>query len=553
MFYEMSLATFTMNVSRARNICARCFSHSSRFYASRTRIHTPWILQRKQFSSNGVQSRRPLRVAVVGSGPAGFYAAYRLISKVEDAFVDMYEQLPVPFGLVRFGVAPDHPEVKNCQEKFTEVATSPRFNFIGNIDLGVDLPLRSLKPHYDAILFAYGASKDKELRIPGENTIRGIYSARAFVGWYNGLPECRDLAPDLSSGEDAVVIGQGNVAMDVARLLLTDVDVLRKTDMSEYALEELAKSKIKRVTVVGRRGPMQAAFTIKEVREILQLPSVFFEPIPEHLFPPESSIKSLPRVQKRITQLLAKGSLTKPQEASKSWSLDFLLSPHSFHGSPSHPDVLSYMKFSRNQLDPADPFSPTARVTPLLQEDGHVAHIDIPTSTCFRSIGYQSLPLPGFEDLDIQFNYSRGIIPNDGQGRVITTPPTPDSGTAELSGDYEARQVPGLYCAGWVKRGPTGVIASTMTDAFDTADAIATDWASYTASSHGHAFLNSSEGGSSGLGWEGVLPTARKLGLHPTNWEDWERIDRAEIERGKAAGKVREKFGRVEEMLEVLR
>ncbi|PGH12821.1 hypothetical protein AJ79_04045 [Helicocarpus griseus UAMH5409] len=544
-----------MSLSRTPNICAQCLRHANKYITTpRTRISSPWLSQRKRYSSNAVQNR-PLRVAIVGSGPAGFYAAYRLMSKVEDACVDMYEQLPVPFGLVRFGVAPDHPEVKNCQEKFTEVAASPRFNFIGNIDLGVDLPLQTLKPHYDAMLFAYGASKDKELRIPGERSLRGVYSARAFVGWYNGLPEYRDLAPDLTSGEDAIVIGQGNVAMDVARALLTDVDVLRRTDMAEYALEELARSRIKRVRVIGRRGPMQAAFTIKEVREILQLPSVSFNPIPEYLFPPESTIKTLPRVQKRITQLLAKGSSTKPQDASKSWSLDFLLSPHSFHSSPSNPDILSHMKFTRNQLDPADPFSPTAKVTPLLQDDGHVAHVDIPASTCFRSIGYQSLPLPGFEDLDIQFDYSRGIIPNDGQGRIITIPSsTPDNGKSEQSAmdESEPTQIPGLYCAGWVKRGPTGVIASTMTDAFATADAIAADWASHVAGSHGHAFLNTFEGGGTGLGLEGVIPEARHRGLRPTSWEDWERIDRAEMERGKAKGKVREKFGRVEEMLEVL-
>ncbi|ODH38245.1 hypothetical protein ACO22_02466 [Paracoccidioides brasiliensis] len=549
----MPLILLAMSLSRAPSICARCLIQANRLLAaSQISIpSSPWLSQRKRYSSNAAQSH-PLRVAIVGSGPAGFYAAYRLMSKVEDACVDMYEQLPVPFGLVRFGVAPDHPEVKNCQEKFTEVATSPRFKFIGNIDLGVDIPLRTLKPHYDAILFAYGASKDKVLGIPGEKSIRGIYSARAFVGWYNGLPEYRDLAPALTLGEDAVIIGQGNVAMDVARVLLTDIDVLRKTDMVEYALENLARSKIKRVRVVGRRGPMQAAFTIKEVREILQLPSVSFEPIPKYLFPPESTIKSLPRVQKRITQLLAKGSTTDPQEASKSWSLDFLLSPHSFHSSPSNPDILSYMKFSRNQLDPADPFSPTAKVTPILQDDGHVAHVDIAASTCFRSIGYQSLPLPGFEDLNIQFNYSRGIIPNDGQGRVITSSSPSENGTTQLSTESEPTQVPGIYCAGWVKRGPTGVIASTMTDAFATADAIAADWASHIAGSHGHAFLNSSEGGSTGVGWEGVRPEAKQLGLHPTSWEDWEKIDRAEVERGKAAGKVREKFGRVEDMLEVL-
>src|SRR5699024_4230123 len=144
-------------------------------------------------------------------------------------------------------------------EKFTEVAESPRFNFIGNVELGENLPLRVLKPHYDAILFSYGAPKDKELGIPGEKAIRNVYSAREFVGWYNGLPEHRDLAPDLTAGEDAVIIGQGNVALDVARILLSDINELRKTDIAEYAVEELLKSKIKRVRVVGRRGPMQVS------------------------------------------------------------------------------------------------------------------------------------------------------------------------------------------------------------------------------------------------------------------------------------------------------
>lgn len=146
---------------------------------------------------------------------------------------------------------------QNCEEKFTEVAASPRFNFVGNVDLGNDLPLSILKPYYDAILFAYGASQDKELGIPGEKALRSVYSARAFVGWYNGLPEHRDLEPDLESGDDAVIVGQGNVALDVARILLSDVDALRNTDITDHALETLSKSRIKRVRVVGRRGPLQ--------------------------------------------------------------------------------------------------------------------------------------------------------------------------------------------------------------------------------------------------------------------------------------------------------
>ncbi|KAN0071286.1 hypothetical protein V8E54_010717 [Elaphomyces granulatus] len=493
---------------------------------------------------------RPFRVAIVGSGPAGFYTAYRLLTKIQDAVVDMYEQLPVPFGLVRYGVAPDHPEVKNCQEKFTEVATSPRFNFIGNVALGSQLPLSALKPHYDAIVFAYGASKDKELGIPGEEAIHYVHSARAFVGWYNGLPEYLDLAPDLSAGENAVIVGQGNVALDVARILLTDVDVLRKTDISEYALEVLAKSRIKRVRVVGRRGPMQAAFTIKEVREMLQLPSVSFDPIPRGLLPPELVITSLPRPQKRLIQLLTKGSSTHPDEATKSWSLDFLLSPRSLHWSSQFPYRLSHVQFTRNELDPSDPFSPGAKTTPFALSSGLPARVNIPANIFFRSIGYKSSPLPGFEGLGIRFNDRRGIIPNDGFGRVISSvKPVEESSTP----DGSLSPLPGLYCAGWVKCGPTGVIASTMTDAFATADIIATDWKARSSVGDGRiSFLNLSTGGSTGLGWEGVRPEAENRGLSPTSWRDWELIDAAERERGRQKGKTRDKFSRVEEMLQIV-
>jgi adrenodoxin-NADP+ reductase len=201
-------------------------------------------------------SRKPLRVAIIGSGPAGFYTAYRLMNKVQDAVIDMYEQLPVPYGLVRFGVAPDHPEVKNCQNTFEEVALSPRFNYVGNVRVGYDIQLSQLKRHYDAMLFSYGASEDRKLGIPGED-LSGVFSAREFVGWYNGLPQFQGLKPQLQAGAQAVVIGQGNVAMDVARILLTPVDSLRSTDITEEALQTLSESKVKSVRVVGRRGPIQ--------------------------------------------------------------------------------------------------------------------------------------------------------------------------------------------------------------------------------------------------------------------------------------------------------
>ncbi|KAE9363725.1 NADPH:adrenodoxin oxidoreductase-like protein [Stipitochalara longipes BDJ] len=470
-------------------------------------------------------------MAVIGSGPAGFYTAYKVMSKIENSVVDMYEHLPVPFGLVRFGVAPDHPEVKNCQDKFEEVAESPRFNFIGNISIGdhhAALPLRTLLPHYDAILFAYGASRDRTLGIPGEVNLNGIYSARAFVGWYNGLPEYADLAPDLTQGEEAVVIGHGNVALDVARILLQDPDVLKSTDITENAIEALQKSKVKRVRVVGRRGPLQAAFTIKEVRELMKLTPVAFHPVDGDLIP--ADIKKLPRPTRRIMEVLQKGSTTSVLSAPKSWSLDFCLSPTTFNPTEASQSQLGSVSFARTRLDPS-PFDlqAKAKTTPEIT--------DLPASLAFRSIGYKSEGLPGFSELGIPFDDRLGVIPNDHLGRVVND-------NEGWSDSNLAKVIPGMYCAGWVKRGPTGVIASTMDDAFSTAESIRMDW-------HGHLpFLN--EGKGSGLGWEGVKEEAENRSCRRVSWKDWKKIDAVEKSTGQKKGKEREKFTKVEDMLAVL-
>ncbi|KAI9846614.1 MAG: NADPH-adrenodoxin reductase [Sclerophora amabilis] len=470
-------------------------------------------------------------MAVIGSGPAGFYTAYRVMSKVEGSLVDMYEGLPVPFGLVRYGVAPDHPEVKNCQDKFSEVALSPRFNFVGNVSVGSDIPLSLLKPHYDAIVLAYGASKDRRLNIPGESSLRGIYSARDFVGWYNGLPEHAGLNPDLGTGEEAVVIGQGNVALDVARILLTDTDVLRKTDITDYAIQALVKSKIKRVRVVGRRGPLQASFTIREVRELMNLPYVGFTPIDPSLMPPDPRL--LPRASKRLTQILAKGSATSASSARKSWELDFLHSPIAFQSSSPDSDQLSSIKFEKTALVGPDPFDPSAQIRGTSQS------IELPASLAFRSIGYKSEPLPGLSELNVPFDERLGLIPNDRHGRVIN----PNAGP----GVQTAGHVPGMYCAGWVKRGPTGVIASTMDDAFATGDIIAQDW-------HGNVpFSNGTQVTSTSSGWEGARLELDRRGVAYKGWADWEQIDAAERARGKEIGKEREKFSTLQDMLDVLK
>ncbi|KAK4157249.1 hypothetical protein C8A00DRAFT_40345 [Chaetomidium leptoderma] len=532
--------------------CAKCRPSSNWKRALNATFGASASHTRTLSTAQSTRDGRPFRLAVIGSGPAGFYTAYRAMSKIQNAKVDMYEALPVPFGLVRFGVAPDHPEVKNCQEKFEEVASSPNFTFIGNVSIGTKsdhpdggtIPLASILRHYNAVVFSYGAAKDRTLGIPGED-LKGVYSAREFVGWYNGLPEHADLAPDLTQGDEAVIIGQGNVALDVARMLLEDVDVLRKSDIAEHAIETLSKSKVKRVHIVGRRGPMQAAFTIKEARELMRLPSVASHSIDTTLIPPD--LKSLPRAPRRLMDILLKGSPTPPPSSSefntitKSWSLDFLLSPTAFLPSATNPTQLSATQFARTTL--SSPFDPKAYALPSSPPQTTL----LPSSIAFRSIGYKSTPLPEFAALGIPFNDRWGVISNDGRGGRVQHEERAADAAMEMG------PFPGLYCAGWVKRGPTGVIASTMEDAFSTADAIAEDWGGGAAGSGGRVkFLGDGDGEVDG--WEGVrrddigvVGNARVV-----DWEGWRRIDAAERERGAKVGKEREKFTRTADMLAVV-
>ena len=225
--------------------------------------------------------------------------------------------------------------------------------------------------------------------------------------------------------------------------------------------------------------------------------------------------------------------------------MNFLLSPEELIPSPNDPTRLSHVRFARNKLDPSDPYSPSAKVTPAYLLNGKRAQVDIPADTFFRSVGYKSLPLPGLEELGIQFDSDGGVIPNDGFGRVTTSENTGDN--HQLPDGSVISYLPGLYCAGWVKRGPTGVIATTMMDAFTTADAMAADMLG----DRKDAMLNS-PGDSTGLGWEGVRPEAEKHGIQATSWKDWERLDALEREKGKEKGKIRDKLDRVQDMLKVM-
>ena len=462
-----------------------------------------------------------------------------------DALVDMYEKLPVPYGLVRFGVAPDHPEVKNCRQTFEEVAASDRFSYIGNVEVGRVLALADMKPHYDAILFAYGASEDRKLDIPGEDTHAGVYSAREFVGWYNGHPEFAHLAPELNKGEHAVIIGQGNVALDVARMLVKPVEQLRTTDIAEHAYEALSRSTIKWVDIVGRRGPLQvgllpiipsnkaetvqAAFTIKEARELIQLPRVGFQSDAQSFYPPD--INRLPRAQKRLAELLSRGSPCSESQCEKEWRLTFMKAPVAILPDVKLPTQVGFVNFQKTAFPPQiDALSKSAKV---VRTDEVVQY---PASAVFRSVGYKSAALPGLEDLGVLFDDRLGIIPNDVHGRIIS----PRKGPGHLA----AGHLPGLYAVGWVKRGPTGVIVDTMMDAFTTSDVIVQDWKTDA------QFLNTENGvnHSTGLGWEAVKDLVRAQGAIPVDWEAWKRIDRAERETGRELKKSASKFISWEQM-----
>nr|XP_035157608.2 NADPH:adrenodoxin oxidoreductase, mitochondrial isoform X4 [Callithrix jacchus] len=464
---------------------------------------------RHQFST---QETTP-QICVVGSGPAGFYTAQHLL-KHPQAHVDIYEKQPVPFGLVRFGVAPDHPEVKT--------AHCGRCAFWGNVEVGRDVTVPELREAYHAVVLSYGAEDHRALEIPGEE-LPGVCSARAFVGWYNGLPENQELKPDLSC-DTAVILGQGNVALDVARILLTPPEHLEKTDITKAALDVLRQSRVKTVWLVGRRGPLQVAFTIKELREMIQLPGtrpildpVDFLGLQDRLkgtaWRQSTMLTEVPRPRKRLTELLLRTAMEKPgpeeaarrASASRAWGLRFFRSPQQVLPSPDGRGAAG-VRLAVTRLEGV---GEATRAVPT------GAMEDLPCGLVLSSIGYKSRPI----DPSVPFDSKLGVIPNV-EGRVT--------------------DVPGLYCSGWVKRGPTGVIATTMTDSFLTGQMLLQDL-------------------KAGLLPSGPRPGSAAIqallssrGVQPVSFSDWEKLDAEEVARGQGTGRPREKLVDPQEMLHLL-
>ncbi|XP_043958057.1 NADPH:adrenodoxin oxidoreductase, mitochondrial [Gambusia affinis] len=453
------------------------------------------------------------KVCIVGSGPAGFYTAQHLIKARQDVEVDIYERLPVPFGLVRFGVAPDHPEVKNVINTFTQTAKHSRCSFYGNVNVGKDVTVGELQGAYHAVVLSYGAEGNRRMGVPGED-LPGVYSAKDFVGWYNGLPSCRELKPDLSC-ETAVILGQGNVALDVARILLSPLDILKKTDITQPALEALAESRVRKVLIVGRRGPMQVACTIKELREMVNLPGTRPQMVTADFEGVSEALKDVPRPRKRLTELLLKTALDAPgdkelerrRNAAKVWGFLFFRSPMEILADPGCSRAAG-IRLAVNRLEGS---GDAAR--PVLT--GEVE--DVSCGLVISSIGYKSLPI----DPAVPFDSRRAVVPNS-VGRV--------------------HQAAGLYCSGWLKTGPTGVIATTMNNSFDTGRSLLEDMDS------GALDVSAAKPGS-----RAVSALLEERGVKPVTFSDWEKIDSLETRRGEACGKPREKLLSVEEMLKAAR
>ncbi|MFN7942441.1 MAG: FAD-dependent oxidoreductase [Thermoanaerobaculia bacterium] len=452
-------------------------------------------------------SERPLRVAIVGAGPSGFYTAAALLARKDLAVsIDLIDRLPTPYGLVRYGVAPDHPKIKEVVRVFERLALDPRVRYLGHVDYGADVALADLRRHYDQIVFAVGGQSDRRLNVPGED-LANSHSSTAFVAWYSRHPDFLALPVDLGVGA-AAVVGVGNVAVDVARVLVRDPDELARTDISDDALAALRAGRVTDVHVLARRGPVQAKCSPAELKEMGQLAGVdlLVDPRELELDPASAEELAADREAQKNLEILRAFAERGATGAPRRIHLRFLVSPVEILGEAGR---TSGLRIERNRL---------VAGRSGLSAQGTAEFETLPVGLVVRAVGYRSLPLP-----DLPFDERGGIIPN-AAGRVLD----PGAGAT----------LAGLYVAGWVKRGPTGLIGSNKPDGAETAEAMVADLPSTApAPEPDQAAIDR------------VL-AAR--GVRVVDFPAWQRLDRLEVERGKAAGRPRVKLGPVAEMLAAL-
>lgn len=453
---------------------------------------------------------RPLRAAVIGAGPSGFYAAAALLKEEgKTVTVDMFDRMIAQNGLVRYGVAPDHQNIKAVAKTFDRTAADPGFRYFGNVALGKDITHDDLRQHYDVIFYAVGAQSDRKLNVPGEELPNSM-SATEFVAWYNGHPDYKNLKPDLS-GSAAVVVGVGNVAMDVARILAKSVDELKGTDITDYALAALAQSNIKDIYIVARRGPAQVKFTNVEIREFGHL--AIAEPVvlDSELRLDRASSASIEGdmgMQKNLDYLRAYAEIG-AQGKERRVHFRFLLSPVEISAENGK---IAAVKLEKNQLRPVTGGEIKAVGTGEFET--------LLASLVLRSVGYKGIPLEG-----VPFDNRSGIIPND-VGRVI------DPATDKV--------VTGEYVVGWIKRGPNGVIGTNKPDAIESVNSMFEDLQK--------GKIQPAPAPDPGA----IVALLAQRGVRAVSEAEWQRIDAAEIAAGKAVGKPRSKFIDPAEMLGVL-
>jgi len=448
----------------------------------------------------------PLRVAIIGSGPAGFYAAAQLLgSKDPIVVVDVFDRLATPWGLVRFGVAPDHPKIKSVTRVFEKTARMPGFRFHGNVEVGRDITHEQLVSAYHAVLYAVGTPGDRKLGIDGED-LPGSESATEFVAWYNGHPDYADMDFDLSS-KRAVVIGNGNVALDVARMLALSVEELAVTDIADHSIDCLRASEVEEIIVLGRRGPAQAAFTNPELRELadLELADVIVDPKDLELDPAGAeALETADGTVKRNLETLTRYAALPPSGKPRRVVLRFLTSPVAIEGDGKVESII----VERNELVVDEDGAVRAQPTGIRER--------IETGLVLRSIGYVGKPLPG-----VPFDEYRSTVLNE-QGRVL------HADTRE--------PLPGVYAAGWIKRGPSGVIGTNKRCAQETTDRLLEDFHS------GRLPIPVQEP-------DVLLARLRDDGVNVIDYSGWEAIDAHERALGEPHGRPRVKLVRRDDLL----
>ena len=449
------------------------------------------------------------RVAIVGSGPAAFYSAMELLRHDDPMVsVDMLERLPTPYGLVRGGVAPDHEKIKSVTKIFERAAGHSRFRFFGNVEFGKDIQRLDLLQRYHAVIYAFGSRTDRHLNIIGE-TLQGSHAATEFVGWYNGHPDYRHHQFDLTSKRVAI-IGMGNVAIDCARILCQDPENLAKTDIAQHALEALRQSEVEEVFLIGRRGPVQAAFTPAEVRELLHLPKVDAVMRASDLELDEHSKEELSKASRNtklnmeiLQQIHDQGDRGNPRKLH----LCFLISPTKIEGS----ERVKGLELVHNEI---------VKEGGVLRAKAtdEVMHLNV--DMVFRSIGYMGEAIPG-----LPFDDRRGTLPND-QGQLL------DGVGGKLLNQE--------YTAGWIKRGPSGVIGTNKQDATETVSRLKKNWQT---SPTPHPKLVQHD----------LLDLLKEKKSQFVSFEDWKKLDKFEVELGQQNGKSRHKICEVPEMLDLIR